>query len=98
MRSVQSNSLLHGVSSCFACDASRPLSKENAVNTDHITGSADDLAGNDQEEAGEFAGSRAQDTKGIRKQAIGRAEERYGDAKTIAEDAKDAIRYGAHQR
>lgn len=68
------------------------------MNTDHITGSADDPAGNDQEEAGEFAGSREQDTKGIRKQAMGRAEQRYGDAKSIAEDAKDAIRYGSHQR
>ena len=68
------------------------------MNTHEMTGSADDLAGNDQEEAGEFAGSREQDTNGIRQQVMSRAEERYGDAKTIAEDAKDAIRYGSHQR
>ena len=68
------------------------------MNTHQMTGSADDMAGNDQEEAGEFAGSQEQDTNGIRKQVMGRAEQRYGDAKTIAEDAKDAIRYGSHQR
>ena len=68
------------------------------MNTHDMTGSADDLAGNDQEEAGEFAGSQEQDTQGIRNQMMGRAEQRYGDAKTIAEDAKDAIRYGSHQR
>ena len=56
------------------------------------------MAGNDQVEAGEFAGSREQDTRGNSKQVMGRAEQRYGDAKTITEDAKDAIRYGSHQR
>ena len=68
------------------------------MNTHQITGSADDMAGNDQEEAGEFAGSQEQDSRGNSKQVMGRAEQRYGDAKTIAEDAKDAIRYGSHQR
>ena len=56
-----------------------------------------DLAGNVQEEAGEFVGSQAQDMKDIHKQMMGRAEQRYGDAKTIAEDAKDTIRNGAHR-
>ena len=68
------------------------------MNTHEMTGSAEDMAGNDQEEAGEFAGSQEQDTKGNSKQLMGRAEQRYGDSKTIAEDAKDAIRYGSHLR
>lgn len=46
------------------------FSKENAVNTHDMTGSADDMAGNDQVEAGEFAGSREQDTRGNSKQVM----------------------------
>ena len=65
------------------------------MNKHQITGTAKDLAGKVQEEAGKLVGSKAQEAKGIHNQVTGKAEKRLGDAKEIVKDAKAAAKDAA---
>ncbi|HOE41159.1 MAG TPA: CsbD family protein [Rhodoferax sp.] len=61
------------------------------MNKNQIKGTAKDLAGKVQEEAGKLVGSKEQEAKGIHKQITGKAERKFGDAKEIVKDAVDRI-------
>lgn len=68
------------------------------MNKHQITGTAKDLVGKVQQEAGKLAGNKEQEAKGIYKQVAGKAEKRFGDAKEIVMGAKDAVKHAVHQR
>ena len=59
------------------------------MNKDQVEGSAKNIAGKVQEEAGKLVGSTTQQLKGLQKQAEGKAEKRAGDVKEIVQSAKD---------
>jgi uncharacterized protein YjbJ (UPF0337 family) len=59
------------------------------MNKNQIQGTAKDIAGKVQEEAGKLVGSKEQQAKGLNKQISGKAEKSYGDAK---EHIKDVIK------
>ena len=59
------------------------------MNKDQIEGTAKNIAGKVQEEAGKLVGSNTQQLKGLQKQAEGKAEKRAGDVKEIVQSAKD---------
>jgi len=60
------------------------------MNKDQVKGSAKDMAGKVQRKAGEVIGSKAQQAKGLEKQAEGKAQKAFGDAK---ETAKKSTRH-----
>ena len=51
------------------------------MNKDQVKGTAKDIAGKIQEEAGRAVGSKEQEAKGLDKQVSGKAQKKYGDAK-----------------
>lgn len=57
------------------------------MNKNQVTGVAKDAVGKVQQEAGKLIGNKAQQAKGLQKQAEGKAEKRVGDAKEIVKDA-----------
>jgi uncharacterized protein YjbJ (UPF0337 family) len=59
------------------------------VNKDQVKGTAKDIAGKIQEEAGRAVGSKEQEAKGLNKQVSGKAQKKYGDAKEVVRDAVD---------
>jgi uncharacterized protein YjbJ (UPF0337 family) len=59
------------------------------VNKDQVKGTAKDIAGKIQEEAGNAVGSKEQEAKGLGKQVSGKAQKKYGDAKEAVKDAVD---------
>ncbi|MBY0577877.1 MAG: CsbD family protein [Burkholderiales bacterium] len=61
------------------------------MNKDQAKGTAKDIAGKIQEEAGKLTGDKAQQVKGIGKQISGKAQKIYGDAK---EAVKKATKHG----
>jgi uncharacterized protein YjbJ (UPF0337 family) len=59
------------------------------MNKDQVKGSAKDVAGKIQKEAGRAVGSKEQEAKGIGKQVAGKTQKKYGDAKEAVKDASD---------
>lgn len=57
------------------------------MNTNQINGTAKDIAGKVQEEAGKLFGNKEQQANGLLKQVEGKAEKRLGDAKEVVRDA-----------
>jgi uncharacterized protein YjbJ (UPF0337 family) len=61
------------------------------MNKDQVKGTAKDVAGKVQEEAGRAAGSKEHEAKGLGKQVSGKAQKKYGDAKEAVKDAADKL-------
>ena len=57
------------------------------VNKNQIKGTARDIAGKVQEEAGKLIGSKEQQAKGLKKQVSGKAEKAVGDVKEVVKKA-----------
>ena len=59
------------------------------MNKDQVKGTAKDIEGKVQDEAGRAAGSEEHEAKGLGKQVAGKAQKKYGDAKEAVKDAVD---------
>jgi uncharacterized protein YjbJ (UPF0337 family) len=59
------------------------------MNKDQVKGTAKDIEGKVQEEAGRAAGSIEHETKGLGKQISGKAQKKYGDAKEAVKDSTE---------
>jgi uncharacterized protein YjbJ (UPF0337 family) len=57
------------------------------LNKDQIKGSAKDIGGKVQEEAGKLVGSKEQQVKGLVKQAEGKLQQQVGNLKAAVKDA-----------
>jgi uncharacterized protein YjbJ (UPF0337 family) len=58
------------------------------MNKDHLKGSAKDIAGKAQREAGGMTGDKSQQAKGLAKQAEGKTQKKLGDLKDKARGAR----------
>ncbi len=58
------------------------------MNKDQIKGTAKDVAGKVQEEAGKLVGSKEQQIKGLSKQVSGKAQKALGDLKQVVQGKK----------
>jgi uncharacterized protein YjbJ (UPF0337 family) len=58
------------------------------MNKDQVKGTAKDVAGKVQEEAGKLIGSKKQQIKGLSKQIAGKLQKGVGDVKQAVEDLK----------
>jgi len=58
------------------------------MNKDQVKGTAKDIAGKVQEEAGKVVGSKEQQIKGLSKQISGKVQKGVGDVKQAVEDFK----------
>jgi len=56
------------------------------LNKDQIKGSAKDIGGKVQEEAGKLVGSKEQQVKGLEKQVEGKVQHQVGDLKAAVKD------------
>lgn len=61
------------------------------MNKDQVKGTAKDIAGKVQEEAGYLTGSKEQETKGLAKQVEGKMQKKVGDAKEAVKDLIDKL-------
>ncbi|MEO8992642.1 MAG: CsbD family protein [Nitrosospira sp.] len=61
------------------------------MNKDQVKGTAKDIAGKVQEEAGELTGSKEQQAKGLAKQVEGKTQKKVGDAKEVVKDSIDKL-------
>lgn len=61
------------------------------MNKDQVKGTAKDIAGKIEEEAGKATGSKEHEAKGLGKQVAGKAQKKYGDAKEAVKDASDKL-------
>jgi uncharacterized protein YjbJ (UPF0337 family) len=59
------------------------------MNTDQVKGTAKDIAGKVQEEAGKLVGSKSQQAKGVAKQVEGTVQKHVGNVKEVVKDAKN---------
>ncbi|MEO7106404.1 MAG: CsbD family protein [Rhodoferax sp.] len=59
------------------------------MNKDQVEGTAKNIVGKVQQEAGKLVGSTTQQIKGLQKQEEGKTEKRVGDVKEIVKNAKD---------
>ncbi len=66
--------------------------KETTMNKDQIKGTAHEIAGKMQEEAGRVIGSNEQQAKGLEKQVQGHIEKAIGDVKEGAKKVADAVK------
>jgi len=60
------------------------------MNKDQIKGTAKNLGGKIQQEAGKLVGSKKEQAKGLKNQAAGKAQQSFGNLK---EDIKDAYKH-----
>ena len=58
------------------------------MNKDQIKGTAKNIGGKIQEEAGKLVGSTAQEVKGLKKQVEGKVQNHVGDLKEAVKDAR----------
>lgn len=58
------------------------------MNKDQIKGTAKNIGGKIQEEAGKLVGSTAQEVKGLKKQVEGKVQNHVGDLKEAIKDAR----------
>jgi uncharacterized protein YjbJ (UPF0337 family) len=63
--------------------------KEQTMNSDQIKGTAKEIGGKIQQEAGELVGSTEQQAKGLANQVEGKVQKKVGDAREAVEDAAD---------
>jgi uncharacterized protein YjbJ (UPF0337 family) len=75
---------MHTAQRCVSV-ASSPI-KEFTVNKDQVKGTAKDIGGKIQQEAGKLVGSSEQQAKGLNKQAEGKLQKGLGDAKEAVKD------------
>lgn len=61
------------------------------MNKDQIKGTAKDIGGKIQEEAGKITGSKEDQAKGLAKQVEGKIQKGVGDAKETIKDAADKL-------
>ncbi|HKX54377.1 MAG TPA: CsbD family protein [Nitrosospira sp.] len=61
------------------------------MNKDQVKGTAKDIEGKIQEEAGRAAGSKEHESKGLGKQIAGKVQKKYGDVKEAVKDAADGL-------
>jgi uncharacterized protein YjbJ (UPF0337 family) len=61
------------------------------MNKDQVKGTAKDIAGKVQEEAGNLTGSKEQEAKGLAKQVEGKTQKKVGDAKEVVKDSIDKL-------
>ena len=61
------------------------------MNKDQVKGTAKDIAGKVQEEAGNLTGSKEQEAKGLAKQVEGKTQKKVGDAKEAVMDSIDKL-------
>lgn len=61
------------------------------MNEDQIKGTAKDIGGKIQEEAGKITGSKEEQAKGLANQAEGKLQKNVGDAKEKLKDAVDKL-------
>ncbi|SDA11068.1 CsbD-like [Nitrosospira sp. Nsp18] len=61
------------------------------MNKDQVKGTAKDIAGKVQEEAGNLTGSKEQEAKGLAKQVEGKTQKKVGDAKEAVKDSIDKL-------
>jgi uncharacterized protein YjbJ (UPF0337 family) len=61
------------------------------MNKDQVKGTAKDIAGKVQEEAGDLTGSKEQEAKGLAKQVEGKTQKKVGDAKETVKDSIDDL-------
>ena len=57
------------------------------MNKDQVKGTVKDIAGKTQEQTGKLVGNKEQQAKGLLKQAEGKSEKKFGDAKEVVKDA-----------
>lgn len=67
------------------------INRRPNMNKDQVKGTAKDIAGKIQEEAGRAVGSKEQEAKGLGKQVSGKVQKKYGDAKEAVKDAADDL-------
>jgi uncharacterized protein YjbJ (UPF0337 family) len=67
------------------------LTGDGIMNKDQVIGTAKDIAGKIQEEAGRTVGSKEQEAKGLGRQISGKAQKKYGDAKEAVKDVIDDL-------
>ena len=58
------------------------------MNKNQVKGTIKDIAGKAQEGAGKLVGNKEQQAKGLLKQAEGKAEKKFGDAKEVVKDTQ----------
>ncbi|SCX63052.1 CsbD family protein [Nitrosospira sp. Nsp1] len=61
------------------------------MNKDQVKGTAKDIAGKVQEEAGNLTGNKEQEAKGLAKQVEGKIQKKVGDAKETVKDSIDKL-------
>ncbi|WP_025041188.1 CsbD family protein [Nitrosospira briensis] len=61
------------------------------MNKDQVKGTAKDIAGKVQEEAGNLTGNKEQEAKGLAKQVEGKTQKKVGDAKEAVKDLIDKL-------
>jgi uncharacterized protein YjbJ (UPF0337 family) len=61
------------------------------MNKDQVKGSAKDIAGKVQEQAGKLTGNKEQEAKGLGKQVTGKTQKKVGDAKEAVKDSIDDL-------
>jgi uncharacterized protein YjbJ (UPF0337 family) len=61
------------------------------VNKDQVQGTARDVVGKVQEEAGKLSGNKEQQAKGLAKQVSGKIQKNFGDAKEATRGAIDEL-------
>ncbi len=61
------------------------------MNKDQVKGSAKDIAGKVQEQAGKLTGDKEQEAKGLGKQVSGKTQKKVGDAKEAAKESIDDL-------
>jgi uncharacterized protein YjbJ (UPF0337 family) len=61
------------------------------MNKDQVKGSAKNIAGKVQEQAGKLTGDKEQEAKGLGKQVTGKTQKKVGDAKEAVKDAIDDL-------
>jgi len=61
------------------------------VNKDQVQGTARDVVGKVQEEAGKLSGNKEQQAKGLAKHVSGKILKNFGDAKEATKDAIDKL-------
>jgi uncharacterized protein YjbJ (UPF0337 family) len=61
------------------------------MNKDQIKGTAKDIGGKIQEEAGKITGSKEEQAKGLANQVEGKIQKGVGDAKEKIKDAADKL-------
>ena len=61
------------------------------MNKDQVQGTARDVVGKVQEEAGKLTRNKEQQAKGLAKQVSGKIQKNFGDAKEATKDAIDKL-------